>query len=137
MIVGFTGTQRGMTDAQIITFAHLIKELQIKEIHHGDCIGADVEAHYIVRDQLPDCRIVGHPPDNPSKRAFCEVDEEKDKLPYLKRNQKIVDAAELLIATPREDDEVLFSGTWATIRRARKASTPVGIILPNGKIEQS
>jgi hypothetical protein len=39
-----------------------------------------------------------------------------------------------LIATPSTDDEQLRSGTWATVRYARKAKKRIKLIFPNEKI---
>lgn len=44
---------------------------------------------------------------------------------YMKRNDRLVELADTLVAFPRTRQEVLRSGTWATIRRARKAGIPV------------
>ena len=53
---------------------------------------------------------------------------------YLDRNHDIVDQTDLLIATPKENTEVLRSGTWATIRYAKKINKPTWIIETNGNI---
>lgn len=45
--------------------------------------------------------------------------------PYLQRNDALVEHADLLIAFPRTADEVLRSGTWSTVRRARKRGVEV------------
>jgi hypothetical protein len=76
--------------------------------------------------------VVGHPPENPSKRAFCAFDEICEPAPYLVRNQDIVDIAARMIATPGEMHEVLKSGTWSTVRKARRGRRPLAIIYPNG-----
>jgi hypothetical protein len=39
-----------------------------------------------------------------------------------------------VIAAPMSSAEILRSGTWATIRYARKAGKPVLIIWPNGEL---
>lgn len=44
---------------------------------------------------------------------------------YLKRDDALIDGANLLLAFPNSMQEVLRSGTWATIRRAWKANVPV------------
>jgi hypothetical protein len=54
-----------------------------------------------------------------SKRAFCQGDVVLTPRPYLVRNRHIVDASSVLIATPKGDEE-LRSGTWSTVRYARK-----------------
>lgn len=53
--------------------------------------------------------------------------------PPLVRNHDIVDSTELLIACPKEQVEVLRSGTWATIRYARKKEITVWLIDPEGQ----
>lgn len=44
---------------------------------------------------------------------------------YLKRDDALVEGADLLLAFPQSGDEVLRSGTWATIRRARKRNMTI------------
>lgn len=74
MIVGFSGTRFGMTDYQKRNVKELLLELLPEEVHHGDCVGADSEFHDIVREVLPNCRIVIRPgPDGPN-RAWRDGD---------------------------------------------------------------
>lgn len=128
MNIGFTGTRDGMTPFQRDQLEKVLSALKadFSFFHHGGCIGADEEAHRIANG----CgfRCVIWPPTNKSK--YVEVLEESafqvmDPAPYLDRNQFIVDAASLFVAAPKEDDEVLRSGTWATIRRARASHLPI------------
>jgi len=144
--IGFTGTQRGMTEGQLSQLASLLLFLQPDVFHHGDCIGADEQAHYLVKKILPDCQIIIHPPVIPEKRAYCGFKEESKKfrhptqedasliilspMSYLVRNYEIVDTSAMLMATPGERVEVLRSGTWATVRYAVKSNKPVELILP-------
>lgn len=132
---GFTGTQQGMTDAQKAR----LREFLIGgsgEFHHGDCIGADSEAH----DIADECgyAIILHPPTNYSKRAWRDVPMHmmKPEKPYLDRNKDIVLATVSLIATPAEAEEQPRGGTWSTVRFARKQGKVVVLILPNGTIQQ-
>ena len=57
--VGFTGTQIGMSPLQKKTFTKLIKFLladnKITSFHHGDCVGADADAHNIVKQLSDNC----------------------------------------------------------------------------------
>jgi hypothetical protein len=108
---------------------HALVENGMRELHHGDCIGADAEADAIARKL--GLAIVVHPPTDPKKRAFCSQpgDRTHAPLPYLVRNHAIVEACNLLIAAPHTDREVLRSGTWATIRYARSLGVTV-LILP-------
>ncbi|HJV74804.1 MAG TPA: hypothetical protein VJ654_11325 [Noviherbaspirillum sp.] len=100
--IGFSGTRHGMTAGQQQAFRQWIRERQPHEFHHGDCIGADAQAHDIVREVAPACRIVLHPPINSSKRAFCHADIELLPHAYLRRNKNIVLATSELVATPFE-----------------------------------
>lgn len=152
--IGFTGTQRGMTGQQTLAIRQCLEEI-VKhhprvELHHGDCIGSDAQMHEIFRGFLvlsqdkegndiadPDWRIVIHPPDIDTKRAFCKVGlsiSSHEPRPYLVRNHDIVDQSEILYATPQSYEERIRSGTWATIRYARKQRRVVRIIYPDGAI---
>jgi hypothetical protein len=134
MKMGFTGTQDGMTDDQVAVIVEVITELtEMTEMHHGDCIGADEQFFTIVREQLPNVKIIGHIPDVDDKRAFCKNDVERDPLPYLVRNKNIVAEADVMLATPMGPERKRGSGTWATIRYARKAGIRLAIIWPDGK----
>lgn len=127
--VGFTGTQhRGMTLSQRMEFENLLRPDDV--VHHGDCVGADKDADTIAR--RVGCKVVIHPPDNDSKRAFCAQpgDEVRKPLPYLVRNRDIVNESETVIAAPRTAIEELRSGTWATIRYARQKRRSLIILRP-------
>jgi hypothetical protein len=142
MKVGFTGTQRGLTKAQSFTLAKILHKLtkhRMSEFHHGDCIGADKRAHDMVFSLHADVKIVIHPPENESKRAFCRSEHIMPAKDYLARNQDIVDECHVLLACPGEVEEQQRSGTWATVRRARKAKKSVWFIFPSGdeRIEEA
>ena len=135
--VGFTGTQQGMNKKQRTAFMEVIQETGVTHFHHGDCIGADENAHRIVRNLWPDpnkCKIVGHPPVYAAKRAHCKFDFCLPPDEYIKRNHAIVDCCELMIATPYEKDEQLRSGTWATIRYAKKKGKRLIIVYRDGSV---
>lgn len=123
-----------MTLQQWAEFWLLLSDRAPGEFHEGDCIGSDSQAASGAR--MAGFRIIGHPPINDSKRTFFPADESRDPLPYLARNHKIVDAAQEMIATPGEFEEQLRSGTWATIRYARKVGKPVHVILPDGRLQR-
>lgn len=130
MILGFTGTREGMSDRQKALFIDRLSSLCPGEFHHGDDDGADREAHELVRLCVPRCIIVLHPPNNPFRRAFCKADREMQPKPYLARNKAIVFCCDELIAAPLTPTEELRSGTWATIRYARKAGKQVHLLIP-------
>jgi len=144
--VGFTGTRKGMTEEQKRSFALLLETLgeerEFECFHHGDCKGADAEAHRMVlaiQDQgyIP---IVIHPPKVDRDRAFCDENGVKDAVTarpvkgYLERNHAIVNETGLLIACPETRREKRRSGTWATIRYARKQEMSIYFIWPNGQV---
>ena len=134
MKVGFTGTQVGMTQAQRELVSLYIKELCTgDQFDHGDCIGADTDAHNIALQF--GCKIHIHPPINESKRAFNEsFTMMYDPKPYLDRNHDIVDSVDIMIATPKDLVEELRSGTWATIRYATKMRKPIIICYKDGSV---
>lgn len=125
MNIGFTGTRQGMTEKQRLQVQAWLTDGS--EFHHGDCVGADEEADAIAHSLH--LNVVIHPPANPRLRAYCSG----TVLPakgYIARNHDIVDSTDVLVATPKEADEVLRSGTWATVRYARKVGKTVWIALP-------
>jgi hypothetical protein len=134
MIIGFTGTQKGMTSYQMSKCYKVLERHNPTEVHHGDCIGSDSQFHDIAMGL--DIAIVIHPPINPAKRAFKEdYFRRHPAVDYLVRNNHIVNQCEILIATPETVEEELRSGTWATIRAARKADKVVIIIPPAHRME--
>ncbi len=129
MIISFTGTRQGMTPRQFGTVQKLLRVLEPSEVHHGDCIGADVQFSAIANDLK--IRIMTHPPKDEKKRAFCKASVIKrwPPMPFLTRNKQLVNCSELLIATPHRP-EYLRSGTWSTVRYARKQHKTIIIIEP-------
>ncbi len=69
-------------------------------------------------------------------RNFSKGDETRKPKPYLKRNHDIVDESDILIGFPSSEEERLRSGTWATVRYARKTGKRIYIIFPDGKVKQ-
>ena len=132
MIVGFTGTRWGMTGEQSATVLRLLNQTEANEGHHGDCVGADEQFHTICH--MAGVLTVVHPPEDDKLRAYCKgywkIEEER---PYLVRNRVIVDTCDFLIAAPREEYEPAVyrgSGTWATIRYARRSKRRFRIVWP-------
>jgi len=133
MRLGFTGTSKGINTKQFDELVETIKFIMaqtnntITMCRHGDCIGADATFHDICEDLgLP---ITIHPPSNPAKRAWKEGELEPE-LDYIQRNHKIVDNCDILIACSETNEETLRSGTWATVRYARKCAKEIYIIFP-------
>lgn len=135
MIIGFTGTRNGLTEQQYAAVhgalaASLFDRIFKVEFHHGDCLGSDAQAAEIARNL--GYRIISHPPIDPKHRAYVPADFEFIEREYLDRNKDIVDCAMLLVATPGQWAEQQRSGTWSTIRYARRTGVPVLIVYPDG-----
>lgn len=135
MILGFTGRQDGMTERQRATVGRLFRELGLKVLHHGGCIGADTEAHEMALVLRAAIRI--HPGTDRKKYGDCpRAVLVYPARPNLARNLDIVLMGEDgLVAAPRDEVEVLRSGTWATIRYARKMKRVTWIVSPDGGIK--
>ncbi len=132
MKIGFTGTRSGMTEAQREKVAAVLQELATEQVHHGDCIGADADLHAIAR--ALNIAVVLHPPADAKARAFCsDAAEERAPKAFLKRNRAIVDETDVLIATPYGPEQQR-SGTWATIRYARKLERSRYVFMRDGSI---
>lgn len=134
--IGFTGTSKGMTPEQITALRSILVDAE-GELHHGDCIGADAQAHEIAEE----CGLLPilHPPTNYSKRAWCKSPAHlmRAEKPYLARNRDIVDETVALIAAPAEFEEQPRGGTWHTVRYARKQNRPIALILPDGTVRRT
>lgn len=129
MKIGFTGTRKGMSKDQKLAVKEIIAEILQTygetQYHHGDCIGADAEFHKIALTFRGNFPIIIHPSVDSQARAFCESAYIMPKRSYLDRNKDIVDACDVLVAAPSSRKEELRSGTWATVRYARKKGKPI------------
>ena len=116
-IIGFTGTRYGMSENQKTQLKNILSKYNFFDFHHGDCIGADKDAHNIVTNFKS--KIIIHPgySQNGSTffRAYCEGDVYLKPETHLKRNRNIVNACDLLIAAPLMNKEFNKGGTWYTI----------------------
>jgi len=128
MRVGFTGTREGMSQFQKEELILQLYKLVPTEFHHGDCVGADEEAHEIVRQFFPDSIIVVHPPKNPYKRAYKVGDVTMYVEDYLPRDMNIVNETEFLIGAPLVNKPTKSSGTWFTIEYAQSLKRPHRIL---------
>jgi hypothetical protein len=164
MKIGFTGTRNGMTQAQSHAFVSLLmggevayylgidalfyddekERSRISTFHHGDCKGADDEAADAVKNLRDIARkyrgisIVCHPPADNTHRAFNKHAEVTlEPKTHFARNRDIVNACDLLIATPWQTERPpkgTGGGTWYTIEFAEKQGKPVMIIWPDGNV---
>lgn len=131
LIYGFTGTQRGATPDQMACLSALFAELDVKVLHHGGCHGADTQAHHLALAHNIVTRV--HP--GPAGTE-CMSDVIYSVEPNLKRNMIIATLIDGLFATPAQNKEVLRSGTWATIRYARKNKKQIWIIQLDGTFQE-
>jgi hypothetical protein len=134
--VGFTGTrytvpleQRYLIDTVLGGLYHTRGSV---ELHQGDCVGAD--EYVATRGALLGYFVVCHPPTNPLLRAHGPSHLVRPPKPYLQRNRAIVEETDILLAAPHDSTEVQRSGTWATIRHARKLNRPRVVMGPDGNI---
>ena len=133
-IVGVTGAERGMNDRQALNFWWLLSVLKPAGLRHGDCVGVDVQAAHLA-DSL-DIPTFSHPgfspkyPEDSRFRAFHKSTTIYEPKTFLERDEDIASKCSVLVACPAEPEEVLRSGTWATVRYARKYNTPRIILLP-------
>lgn len=128
MKVGFTGSREGMSQHQKEQFILKMFQLLPEEFHHGDCEGADAEAHDLIREFLPKVKIIVYPPLSFRHRAMKQGDETKEPEAYIKRDYRIVDSTDCLIGAPLTDSELIRSGTWTTIRYARKIGRDIYVL---------
>lgn len=135
MRVGFTGTRKGMTYLQRQGFTRMMRALNLfllPSFHHGDCVGADADAHAIAKEF--GFVTWAHPPEDEKLRAFCEADHILPSKKYHDRNRDIVRDTVEMIACPDGPEGARKSGTWYTIDFAIRQGRKVTIIMPNGEI---
>jgi len=140
--IGITGTQGGMTADQWTAIRDILRKYRatttpaldaLAYVHHGCCVGVDEEVHQICLDFK--IMTILHPPEDDKRMSLhlpqSIVVQTHPRRPYLTRNHDIVDACDVLIAVPAQDDEVLRSGTWSTVRYARKRGKPILLLTPS------
>jgi hypothetical protein len=124
--IGFTGNRYGLRPDQKIQIEALLDKYNHITVSHGDCVGSDTDFHQLCisyKYTHPEKTITVHiyPPDNPRLRGFNKGDVVMPEKPYLDRNMDIIKNSDLLIACPVDKNkEEQRSGTWSTIRQARK-----------------
>jgi hypothetical protein len=135
MHLGITGTKKGMTEAQFdVIKGFIFEDAVITHLHEGDCVGVDNQVTLMFQDLRPEVWIVRHPPKNTKYQAFGPYDETTIPKDYLVRDQDNVNESDYLWAAPNGVERMRGSGTWATVRMARKKGIPITIIMPNGEI---
>jgi hypothetical protein len=125
--LGFSGSRKGMNPFQEHWFARMVTKLAPTVLHHGACEGADYMAANYVHNNHPKTYIFAYPPTNQSylSQESLQVSQViRSPQDYLVRNDAIVAACDLLIATPAPGSR----GTRYTIQKAKGAKKPVIII---------
>jgi hypothetical protein len=142
--IGITGSRTMPTPAQKYVMSTLVNALCLpgSELHHGCCIGTDETAHFIAA-RIPRVRICGHPGYGRNQSSPYRMNSGREifavmhaALPYAQRNRAIVEACITLLAFPlypEDDSRSLHSGTWQTVRIARRLRKPVIRIPPDGQ----
>lgn len=99
------------------------------ELHHGDCIGVDVEVAELAR--RIGYRIVCHPPVDESLRGFFGYNNLiYSQKTHFARNRCIVDSVDFLIVVPWETSPQQKGGTWYTRDYAIKKKVGHQIFYP-------
>jgi hypothetical protein len=133
--VGFTGTREGYTAKVHNGLTFLLLHLCVTEFHHGCCIGSDAQAHHLAYECGAN-PIVGYPGPHDHQREIFDHQLHKvmPRSGFFARNRAIVDATDVLIATPRQMQLEAMGGTSYTVRYARKVGKKVYIVWPDGSI---
>lgn len=145
--LGITGSRVPLADAQKHSLGIMITAIMritgLKAIHHGCATGTDETSHGIALT-IPGADIYGHPGygNNKSQPHLMDLRPEEFTLlypakPYRERNKDIVTYSRLILACPlypENDTRSARSGTWQTVRLARRTQKPVILIIPNGGI---
>lgn len=140
MIVGFTGTREGGTVEQMLAARAFLRGIRPAVFVHGGSGNSDHFAHMEVRAAM---QIAGHGEIwvFPAIEGRLIASAEKvpfhgfiaEPYPALERNAIIAGLSDGLLAVPATDEEGR-SGTWATVRYARKRGVPIYIVKRNGEI---
>jgi len=118
--LGFTGTREGLNEAQTSWLRAFLFENPPDQAGHGACMGADIDFHNLVREVVPSCKIIAWPSTSNATRRECDADVVHDLMAPKKRDQLIVNFANYFVGCPHTDYEITQSGTWMTLRMARR-----------------
>lgn len=120
--LGFTGTRHGMTQRQtqqLTLVLSLLNECDEKEFHYG----THESVRLVADEQAAEIAKI---------HGFKTVPHHALRGEELDRDTRQVQASDVIVAAPSSDSEQVRSGTWATIRRARKSGKAV-IMLSRGR----
>jgi hypothetical protein len=139
MKIGVTGTRNAPTQKQLDAVrkflnaaqTHCRTEDDFLELHHGDCVGADVAVAAIAKEFA--IKTVCHPPSKDDLRAFFESNETRVPTSYFARDRNIVNETDFLIVVPWQTSPQKSGGTWYTHDYAIKQGKNVKIFYPENE----
>jgi hypothetical protein len=139
VVLAFTGSRRGLTPAQLAALAEVLAGYPGATLHNGCAEGADEAALDIAYDLglRLECWPCNY---DQRERAWNYVYENPlatlhPTAPPLERNRRMVEAASVVVACP-DGPEERRSGTWSTVRAARRLGRSIVIVWPDGRIER-
>ena len=125
--VGFTGSRDGMSLYQGSQLADLFSLLMVRdyggEFHYGTHAEVVLKADEQAAKMAAACGF--------RLRPYHAVQGGE-----LLRNRRIVEAVDLLVAAPATDREIQRSGTWATVRYARRKTIMVVMLSRGQEVER-
>jgi hypothetical protein len=140
MILGVTGTRTNVMKVQVRGLWAEYKAAGEFRLIHGGAIGGDEIADSVAR--LYNLLSVDIYPCEPKRYEYWQRKIKDDittihevRLPLV-RNRIIARDCDRLLALPREMQETLRSGTWATVRYARQNKKPITILFPDGSVRR-
>lgn len=133
---GFTGTRKGMTSFQKAITRRVMLIGRPLVVRHGGAWGADEEFHAV---WALDLRRRGLADVWPASQDRADLFKQENVhvqpvMPPLDRNVEIAKRSKFLLATPHYAEEELQSGTWHTIRTAKRLKVPTLIIWPKNRL---
>lgn len=136
MRYSFTGTSRLPTDIDNSIFIRSSLESldEPDEVYTGGAYGVDTEVHNFATEMWPKAKLFLILPAVPFNEEVLDTkgvihlwtsEGQTNSKSYMIRNDALVALCDKLIAFPLTATEERRSGTWATVRRAKKANKPV------------
>jgi hypothetical protein len=137
MKVGVTGTvDVDLKDIEVVISAlRSLDKNEITELTTGGAFGIDSIAAQVGHHEFPDIiRRLSYPKGEFFNRDCFQWINVVDPVDggYMKRNDRIVFHSDILFAFPKTSIEQKRSGTWATVRRARRKGIPIFFFPLNG-----
>lgn len=138
----FTGSRHGPTEPQRLAFTTWLTTAKPGRLLNGLAIGCDEWALLAAKDYS--WELEGFPCNITSQVSTVALELARGEyggkchgpMAPLLRNQLMVDLADSLLAMPAGMEEELRSGTWATIRHARKRRKPIVFFWPDGSVTE-